>query len=309
MMRLALPDHWVWDSWMTDDGTDYHLFFLRASRALQDRERRHYRATIGHATSPDGEAWTLTADALAPSDAPAFDDLATWTGSVVRGADGLWNMFYTGVSRAENGLKQRIGRATSTDLLSWTKDPDLVLEADGRWYELLGDGTWPDEAWRDPYVFEHAGQWHMLITARACVGDPEGRAVVGHATSADLSHWRIEPPLSTPAGFGEMEVLQAHTVNAKPILLFSCAPKNTSLHAGHDAGTWIAEGQSLLGPWTVTDATNVDTADLYAVQMRRTRNGNWMTWGFDNTDGPQFGTITSSRYSPHTDTESPTPAT
>ena len=40
-MRLALPDHWVWDSWMTDDGTDYHLFFLRASRALQDRERRH----------------------------------------------------------------------------------------------------------------------------------------------------------------------------------------------------------------------------------------------------------------------------
>ena len=307
-MRLALPDHWVWDSWMTDDGTDYHLFFLRASRALQDRERRHSRATIGHATSPDGEEWTLTADALAPSDGPAFDDLATWTGSVVRDTGGLWSMFYTGVSRAENGLKQRIGRATSPDLLTWTKDPDLVLEADGRWYERLGEGTWPDEAWRDPYVFEHAGQWHMLITARANTGDPEGRAVVGHATSDDLNHWHIQPPLSAPAGFGEMEVLQVHDVQGKPVLVFSCAPKNARVTAEHSAGTWIAEGQSLLGPWKVTDAKNVDTADLYAVQMRQARDGNWMTWGF-NSDGPQFGTISSSSYLPPTATESSTPTT
>ena len=29
----------------------YHLFFLKASRALHDPDRRHWRATIGHATA------------------------------------------------------------------------------------------------------------------------------------------------------------------------------------------------------------------------------------------------------------------
>jgi len=25
---LWLPDDWVWDSWIADDGERYHLFFL-----------------------------------------------------------------------------------------------------------------------------------------------------------------------------------------------------------------------------------------------------------------------------------------
>ena len=28
------------DSWLIEDGVDYHLFFLRASRALHDLDRR-----------------------------------------------------------------------------------------------------------------------------------------------------------------------------------------------------------------------------------------------------------------------------
>ena len=36
-MALTLPDHWMWDHWIVDDGERYHLFFLRASRALHDR--------------------------------------------------------------------------------------------------------------------------------------------------------------------------------------------------------------------------------------------------------------------------------
>ena len=35
-MSPRLADHWVWDSWLIEDGVDYHLFFLRASRALHD---------------------------------------------------------------------------------------------------------------------------------------------------------------------------------------------------------------------------------------------------------------------------------
>ncbi|MER2138301.1 MAG: glycosyl hydrolase family 32, partial [Arthrobacter sp.] len=92
-MVFRLSDHWAWDSWLADDGEQYHLFFLRASRALQDPQRRHYRASIGHAVSPDLEDWQLLPDALVAADAPAWDDLATWTGCTVQGKDGRWHLF------------------------------------------------------------------------------------------------------------------------------------------------------------------------------------------------------------------------
>ena len=96
-----LPGSWVWDFWFADDGDRYHLFFLYASRALRDPDARHYRASIGHAVSTDLVEWTQVSDALVRSDAPSFDDLATWTGSVVRHPDGTWFLFYTGSRNAE----------------------------------------------------------------------------------------------------------------------------------------------------------------------------------------------------------------
>ncbi|HEV2929093.1 MAG TPA: hypothetical protein VGW74_10410, partial [Propionibacteriaceae bacterium] len=118
---LRLPGAWVWDFWLADDGDRYHLFFLFASRALQDERRRHHRAAIGHAVSDDLRTWVQVGDVLAASDPPAFDDLATWTGSVVRGPDGGWSLFYTGVTLVDDKIRQTIGAATSTDLEVWHK--------------------------------------------------------------------------------------------------------------------------------------------------------------------------------------------
>ena len=86
---LRLPDSWIWDFWFADDGRAYHVFFLKAPRSLGDPELRHVNVAIGHATSEDLTGWTVAADALAPAASPAFDDVATWTGSVVRGPDGV----------------------------------------------------------------------------------------------------------------------------------------------------------------------------------------------------------------------------
>lgn len=171
---LRLPDVWVWDFWLADDGARHHLYYLKASRALGDPDRRHWNVTVGHAVSEDLVTWEEVADALAPGPPGAFDDKTTWTGSVVRADDGTWRMFYTGASAADGGLKQRVGVATSTDLYTWHKRDGPVLESDPRWYERLPDAQWPDEAWRDPWVFrDPAGDgWHMLITARAAAGPP-----------------------------------------------------------------------------------------------------------------------------------------
>ena len=295
-MTFRLPDHWVWDSWLADDGENYHLFFLRASRALIDPDRRHFRAAIGHAMSPDLEQWTLLPDALVSADTPAWDDLATWTGCTVQSSDGSWHLFYTGVSRAENGLKQRIGSAVSEDLVTWTRSEMPPLEADPLWYEKLGEGTWPDEAWRDPFVFfdEATRLWQMVITARSRTGDPDQRAVVGHAVSVDLTHWEIRPPLSPPNAFGEMEVIQSREVHGEAVLIFSCLPDKAPgmTFDAANTGTWIARGESMLGPWDLAGSSSFFLPGVYAVQLFRKRDGEWVVFGFqNNVEGRFLGEI------------------
>src|SRR5256885_8271862 len=129
-----LGDQWVWDFWVCQDDADlFHVFFLKAPRSLGDPGLRHRHASAGHAVSDDLTTWTRVADALDPQPAPAFDDLAIWTGSVVRAPAGDWRMFTTGLSAADRGMVQRIGVATSDDLISWRGDPRPVLEAGRRW--------------------------------------------------------------------------------------------------------------------------------------------------------------------------------
>jgi beta-fructofuranosidase len=284
---LRLPDHWVWDSWHAHDGTEHHLFFLRASRALLEPDRRHHRASIGHATSRDLRRWELRPDALVHADFPAWDDRALWTGSVIRQPDGLWRMFFTAISHAEQGRVQRIGTAVSDDLVAWTRSPDNpLLEADPRWYDKYDPAAWFEEAWRDPYVFaDPAGDgWHMLITARA-----GGGGVVGHARSADLVSWEVLPPLTEPAGFGHMEVMRTEVIDGQPVLMFSCGPGFTD--EPRRGAVWIAPGESLLGPWDVKGAVALEHPSLYAAQFIR-EDGGWTVLGFrDIEDGVFHGEI------------------
>lgn len=286
---LRLPDHWVWDSWYArDDSGAWHAFFLRASRALLDPERRHHRASIGHAVSTDLRSWRLVPDALVAADAPAWDDLATWTGCTVRGPDGRWYMFYTGVSRAEHGLVQRIGLATSDDLTTWHRyGTEPLVEADPTWYEILDLASWYEQAWRDPWVFPDpdGDGWHMVVTARANHGPVAGRGVIGHATSPDLVHWTVQSPLSTPAGFGHLEVPQVAVVDGSPLLLF-CTNAGT---AGHRI--WVAPGPRLTGPWDVAAARPFPHPHLYAPRLLPDRDG-WSLIGFlDEVDGRFLGQL------------------
>lgn len=287
---LRLPDHWVWDSWYTrDDDGAWHAFFLRASRALLDPERRHHRATIGHAVSTDLRSWRLLPDALVAADSPSWDDLAVWTGCTLRGPDGRWYMFYTGVSRAERGLVQRIGLATSDDLTSWHRHGTRPLvEADPLWYELLDPTAWYEQAWRDPWVFPDpdGDGWHMVLTARVNAGPAAGRGVIGHATSRDLLHWSVRPPVSAPAGFGHLEVPQVAIVDGLPVLLF-CT--NT---ARPEHRIWIAPGPDVTGPWEVGAARPYAHPHLYAPRLVTDVDGGWSVIGFvDQVDGGFAGEL------------------
>lgn len=269
-----LPEAWVWDFWTVEHQGEYHLFFLYASRALHDPHARHNRASIGHAVSRDLVSWERVVDALVRSDPPAFDDLATWTGSIVRHPDGRWFMFYTGVSLTPSGANiQTIGYATSVDLMTWQKAPSPVLSADPRWYETFAHGLWHDEAFRDPWVFaDPSGDgWHMLITARANHGETFDRGVVGHAWSEDLLEWELREPLTSPGqGFGQLEVCQTHVVDGRHVLLFNCLAADASeatKASGTPGGVWIAAAESELGPYDIAGARLIDEPGLYVGKL------------------------------------------
>ena len=235
-MTLRLADHWLWDFWFAVDGDDVHVFYLQAPRSLGDPELRHHHATIGHAVSRDLRRWEVLPDALGPGPAGEFDDLATWTGSVVR-HDGRWHLFYSGVARAEAGEVQRIGHATSDDLLTWER-AGLLLEADSRWYDR--------EHWRDPWVDwdPERGRWDMLICATS-----DGRGILAHAHSPDLRAWTTGPPLSPPTGHVQLEVPQLVQRNGGWWVLFSDVFAGSGIHylaAPERLGPYPAESRDLL---------------------------------------------------------------
>ena len=286
---LTLPDAWTWDLWFADDGERFHAFYLRASRALLDPERRHRHASVGHAVSADLRSWTVRPDALVPSDGPGFDDLAVWTGSVVPDPAGGWRMFHTGIARPDGEAVQRIGSAVSADLTAW-RPADRVPDADPRWYQTHDARAGTGETWRDPWVFaDPDGEgWHMLVTARAVDGPPGERGVVGHLRSADLRRWHVQPPLTKPGtGFDHLEVAQVELVEGRPVLIFSCL--GAELGAAHRAagrrgGVWAVAADSLTGPYDPTLARPLSGPELYSGRLVRDRVGRWMLLGFVNAD-------------------------
>ena len=209
---------------------EHHIFYLQAPRELGSPLLRHHHASIGHAVSHDLRAWRVLPDALHPGPDGSWDDLATWTGSTLE-HDGRWYMLYTGISRREEGLIQRIGLAVSDDLVTWVKHPgNPVLEADPRWYDLLQRPRWRDQSWRDPWLFRHPhdGSFHCLITARSPLGAADAAGVIGHARSRDLIDWEVLPPLTAPGDFAQVEAPQLVQVDGWYALLVSAQAEDHS---------------------------------------------------------------------------------
>lgn len=220
-MTLRIDDKWIWDFWFVKNGPDYHIFYLQAPRELGDEKLRHWNVSIGHAVSRDLINWHILRDALHPSmNAHNWDSASTWTGSIIN-HDSLWYMFYTGASQVDDGKVQRIGLATSTDLMYWQRfGTKPLLEADPKWYEIMDQELWYDQAWRDPWVFELDGRYHAFITARVNQGHRLARGVIGYAWSTDLISWKVEPPVATPGEFAFMEVPQLVEINGLYYLFF-----------------------------------------------------------------------------------------
>jgi beta-fructofuranosidase len=303
-MVIAIDGKWIWDSWYYNDGAKWHGYFLQADRSLGDPDLRHFNVSQGHATSTDLVNWTHLGTMLRPSETAAWDDYTTWTGSVLQDGAGLWHLFYTGTTRAENGLYQRIGHATSPDGHSWMR------VAGGMCLDLTGPnadvyekdhaiGHWHDRAMRDPWVMRDPDSdgWLMYFTARAPgIAEPNAGGAIGFATSPDLMTWTLRPPVFT-GGFGQLEVPQVFQVGQQWYCLFCTSGSHWSdAYRSSNPESPVTGNHYLIadhprGPWRIAPGPFLDGAEpcrRYAARILQTADS-LQILGFADGGKDQFG--------------------
>ena len=302
-MVIALDDKWIWDSWYAHDGEKWHGYFLQANKSLGNPDDRHFNVTQGHAISQDLKTWTHLGTTFKPSETEAWDDKTTWTGSVVQDDDGLWHLFYTGTCAAEHAMYQRVGHATSADMHNWVRVGDgLCLDITGpnaKYYEAEHMvGFWHDRAMRDPWVMrDPEGEgWLMYFTARAPnIAEANAGGAIGFATSPDLLHWTLEPPVFV-GGFGQLEVPQVFERDGVWYCLFC----NDASHWSQEylasypdkpvTGTHYLMAASPRGPWRIAPGHFLD-GDMpcrrYAARIVE-HKGQLQILGFEDRGRDQF---------------------
>lgn len=244
-------DYWLWDSWYAPDGAVLHAYFLMAPKSLGDPDLRHVNATVGHATSTDGQSWHFEGESFAPSSDPKrFDSQAIWTGSVVH-HNGQWHYFFTGIDQRTRGRVQRIGHAVGHDLQHWNRvGTEPILRATSPHYQTAITNS-GDEPFRDPWVFSYQGAWHLLATAN----DPAGFGTIAHATSTDLMTWHLHAPLTQDTGFRQLEVVQTLEVDGRYVLVFCMQPRDIERPGVPKSfATYSAPAEGPLGPFNLDRA-------------------------------------------------------
>lgn len=281
---LNIPGRWIWDFWLARSADEYHIFYLHAPDSVLPDDR-HFVADIGHAVSTDLSDWTVLPKPFGPAEPSSYDSRARWTGSVL-GLEGRWLMFRTGLAEGSDRL-QRLGLDVSDDLHTWRQGPgNWPIEADTRWYDDDAD----DQHWRDPWVMRGPdGRWLMYVTARTAgevVEGGPGRGVVGLLTSDDLAHWRAEPPLSEPAGFEEVEVIQLEEIDGRWVLIFSCLGLQLAPRRPGSGGIWSVPIEGPGSPVDLTRAVRLADEAVYSGRLARGPDGRWVLLAFVNK-GPQ----------------------
>jgi beta-fructofuranosidase len=214
----------------------YHLFHL----VLPTHD------FIAHAVSDNGVNWRRVDNAIFIGDPGSWDDLMLWTMHVTPDPHqpGKWRMFYTGLSRCDQGQMQRLGLAVSDDLYRWTKVPvnwqdrrgkadprviqqavaDLVpqectrikatrdassgypLAPDPTYYEASYDDDRNWISFRDPFYYRENGEGWLLMAARTNHGPLVRRGCIGAMKEVAPNKFEARPPLYAPLHYDDIEV-------------------------------------------------------------------------------------------------------
>jgi beta-fructofuranosidase len=278
----------------------YHLFHL----VLPNHD------FIAHAVSTNGINWRRVKNALFIGDPGSWDDLMLWTMAVSPDPHqpGRWRMFYTGLSRRDQGRVQRIGLAYSDDLYHWKKapvnwydlrganDPEPVriarevgrdepadshhaeddesscfpLEADGRFYESTLDEGRHWVSFRDPFYYQENGQGWLIASARVKEGPVVRRGCVAVYKEASPHHFEALKWLHHPGLYDDIEVPNLIRIEGEYYLIGSLR-EDAKIRYWHT--DWIGN------PWRSYHDNVLMAKGNYAGRVCKDDKG-WLFWNF-----------------------------
>lgn len=283
----------------------YHLFHL----VLPNHD------FIAHAVSTDAINWRRVNNALFIGDPGSWDDLMLWTMAVSPNPHqpGQWRMFYTGLSRREQGKVQRIGVAISEDLYHWHKvpvhwrdergphDPAAVLrareiarqqptscrhaeydaeshfplEASPKFYESALDEGRHWVSFRDPYYYREGDRGWLIMAARTKEGPVVRRGCVGVMEETAANEFKARPPLHHPGLYDDIEVPNLLKIENEYYLIGSLREdaKIRYWHASHVTAPWRSYYDNVLL-----------AQGNYAARVCHDDQG-WLLWNFFSLDG------------------------
>ncbi|MEJ2310643.1 MAG: glycoside hydrolase family 68 protein [Gammaproteobacteria bacterium] len=279
----AVEGQYIWDSWIVEDQGVLHRYALSAPKEGYTPNERHEHAFVRHAVSNDGGVtWKDLGPAVTPQPKGTWPDHVVWTSSVMlhknEQGEKEFLMFITGRSE-EDDLTQRIGLARSTDGHHFSV-PTVILSPT----ETLGYDITDDDgiimAWRDPYLIQDPadGRWHMVFSAKSKDSCGVIRPTVGHAVAEDASFtsWSLQPPMTLPQYYRQVEVPYMLHRDGKYYLFVSTqANPLVDNNAGKEAAFRGYEGDSITGPWTLVyeDTDRIYGHQIYAPTLFEKRRG------------------------------------
>ncbi|QDU58521.1 glycoside hydrolase family protein [Aeoliella mucimassa] len=284
----------------------YHLFHL----VLPNHD------FIAHAVSTDAINWRRVNNALFIGDPGSWDDLMLWTMSVSPDPHqpNRWRMFYTGLSRREQGDVQRIGLAVSDDLYHWRKTPvnwfdhrgahdpplvrqarqmaleqplscrhapidtasDLPLEPSPEFYESTVDEGREWVSFRDPYYYREGDRGWLIMAARTKEGPVVRRGCVGVMEEVAPGKFEARPPLHHPGLYDDIEVPNLLKIEEEYYLIGSLR---------EDAKIRYWHTSKIGSPWRSYYDNVLLAQGNYAARVCQDDKG-WLLWNFFSLGGP-----------------------
>lgn len=265
-----------------DASNKFYLYYLK-DIWNDNSNQRHPWYTLS--TTDFSSYNEIPTEIISSSSAGCDQDFAIGSGSVFV-KNNTYYGFYTGhnpnVLSSCVTTKEGIMLATSINPeVGFTKNKSFTTI-----YAPKGMQFDEQDNFRDPYVFEDAGIYHMLVSARAKIGGVFKGVIVSY-TSSDLLSWTYDGIFYDGGGkyFFFMETAQVFKMGSMYYLIFSDINSRKVLYR---------KGSSATGPWELPIGSEfLDGNDFYAAKaVSNGTNTFIMGWTAKTENNLDFGVKT-----------------
>lgn len=259
----------------------FYLYYLSDKRNGKTVDEYGYRTPWALVITKDGINYESKGVVL-PTGTYEDPDFACYTGSIIKGKDDLFHLFYT----AQNNYNSRYFRdgkplqfvmqASSEDLIHWKKDYSSLMGADESIYEPYD--------WRDPFIFYNAekGCYYMLTAARKKGSSEKTGGCVGLSVSDDLVHWTAKEPFYEPHAYLTHECPDLFKMGDWWYLVYSTFSERFATH--------YRMSKSLQGPWVAPIEDTFDGRAFYAAKTASNGSERWVFgWVPTKRENSDFG--------------------